>query len=757
MSETGLLLKDRYRIEKELGRGGIGVVYLARDEQLHARQVVVKVLLDRSEGSEWLQKKFRQEIQALVRIDHPGVVGALDAGEMPDGKPFLVMQFVQGTTLRSLMKAGTLDLAGIAVVIRQVGAALTAAHEKGVHHRDLKPENIMVQDLGHDEMLVKIIDFGIATVRDPAEEGTRQTEIAGSVLYMAPEQLLGKPQAATDTYALAVIAYEMLAGTPPFCPDTPFELLDMQRKGVGRKPSEAHPGLPRGVDELVLRSLSFDAKARHASAREFGEEVARALTGNPKATGPEAEPPTVLVDRARTAVTPLTQTQPGPTVPAPTAAPAPDLEMAHVLFMDIVGYSMLPMDHQREVLGTLQGIIQATAEFRRAHSVQELISLPTGDGMALVFSRDPTAPVRCALEVAQALKAQPQIRLRMGIHTGAVYRVADINANLNVAGGGINIAQRVMDSGDAGHILVSQAVADVVGQLSQWSGSLHDLGEHPVKHGVRIRLYSLHTPEFGNPARPSKLRTGEKERRPPGPEPRDQPGPSPSRARWLAGGVVVVLLFGAGGYLLTHRKPGPDAGSPSVSTLAPAPGPTRELSYYLTVQKYQGGQPYSSPFRMAREMLFGPDDRLRVTVTSSQAGCIYIVNEGPDPGSGQITYNVLYPRAAGGVASANLAEGQEVHIPSPDTYFKLDQARGTESLWLIFAGKEVPELEAVKGLANPNDKGVVKDPAQVAGVRRVLGRYSAARPEAVPDETTKRTLLKAKGDLLVGLLKLEHM
>ena len=290
MSETGLLLKDRYRIEKELGRGGIGVVYLARDEQLHARQVVVKVLLDRSEGSEWLQKKFRQEIQALVRIDHPGVVGALDAGEMPDGKPFLVMQFVQGTTLRSVMKAGTLDLAGIAVVIRQVGAALTAAHEKGVHHRDLKPENIMVQDLGHDEMLVKIIDFGIATVRDPAEEGTRQTEIAGSVLYMAPEQLLGKPQAATDTYALAVIAYEMLAGTPPFRPDTPFELLDMQRKGVGRKPSEAHPGLPRGVDELVLRSLSFDAKARHASAREFGEEVARALTGNPKATGPEAEP-----------------------------------------------------------------------------------------------------------------------------------------------------------------------------------------------------------------------------------------------------------------------------------------------------------------------------------------------------------------------------------------------------------------------------------------------------------------------------------
>src|SRR6266545_1657865 len=710
MSETGLLLKDRYRIEKELGRGGIGVVYLARDEQLHARQVVVKVLLDRSEGSEWLQKKFRQEIQALVRIDHPGVVGALDAGEMPDGKPFLVMQFVQGTTLRSLMKAGTLDLAGIAVVIRQVGAALTAAHEKGVHHRDLKPENIMVQDLGHDEMLVKIIDFGIATVRDPAEEGTRQTEIAGSVLYMAPEQLLGKPQAATDTYvpsrhALRAARHAAQGGRAKALGSAPRAAAGRGRAGAEKPllrrqgPPRERPGVRRG------------ARPRPHGKPEGHRARGRAAHG---ARGPRAHR---------------------------RHAPHPDPTRPH-----------RSGPHRRSRSGPGDGP-------RPLHGHRGLLDAPDGPPAGSAGDAagdhpgDRGVPAR-PLGSGADQPAHRQIRLRMGIHTGAVYRVADINANLNVAGGGINIAQRVMDSGDAGHILVSQAVADVVGQLSQWSGSLHDLGEHPVKHGVRIRLYSLHTPEFGNPARPSKLRTGEKERRPPRPEPRDQPGPSPSRARWLAGGVVVVLLFGAGGYLLTHRKPGPDAGSPSVSTLAPAPGPTRELSYYLTVQKYQGGQPYSSPFRMAREMLFGPDDRLRVTVTSSQAGCIYIVNEGPDPGSGQITYNVLYPRAAGGVASANLAEGQEVHIPSPDTYFKLDQARGTESLWLIFAGKEVPELEAVKGLANPNDKGVVKDPAQVAGVRRVLGRYSAARPEAVPDETTKRTLLKAKGDLLVGLLKL---
>src|SRR5208282_4165463 len=115
----------------------------------------------------------------------------------------------------------------------------------------------------------------------------------------------------------------------------------------------------------------------------------------------------------------------------------------------------------------------------------DIVSLPTGDGMALAFFRDPTAPAQCALEVAAALKSKPHLKLRMGIHSGPVYRMADVNANANLAGGGINMAQRVMDCGDAGHILVSKSTADVLGQLSDYSGTLHDLGEAEVKHGVR--------------------------------------------------------------------------------------------------------------------------------------------------------------------------------------------------------------------------------------------------------------------------------
>jgi class 3 adenylate cyclase len=182
------------------------------------------------------------------------------------------------------------------------------------------------------------------------------------------------------------------------------------------------------------------------------------------------------------------------------------LEIAHVLFTDIVGYSRLLIDQQTLRLRRLQDIVRSTEAFRRAQAGGQLISLPTGDGMALVFFGDAVAPVRCALEISRALRSHPEIELRMGVHSGPVYRVADINMNQNVAGGGINMAQRVMDCGDAGHILVSKEVADVLRHVSDWSDKLHDLGEAEVKHGVRVRVFNLCAGELGNAAEPKKLR-----------------------------------------------------------------------------------------------------------------------------------------------------------------------------------------------------------------------------------------------------------
>ena len=183
------------------------------------------------------------------------------------------------------------------------------------------------------------------------------------------------------------------------------------------------------------------------------------------------------------------------------------LTMGHVLFMDIVAYSSLPMCEQRKLVSVLSEVVRQTPAFAHAHQKQRLISLPTGDGAALVFFGDPEAPVRCALELSQKLRGHPEIKLRMGIHTGPVYRVDDINANQNVAGGGINIAQRVMDCGDKGHILVSEVVADTLVQLGKWDKCLHDLGEAEVKHGFRIHLYSLHTDECGNAELPQKMKS----------------------------------------------------------------------------------------------------------------------------------------------------------------------------------------------------------------------------------------------------------
>ena len=190
---------------------------------------------------------------------------------------------------------------------------------------------------------------------------------------------------------------------------------------------------------------------------------------------------------------------------AHNSAHTPSLEMAYVLFMDIVGYSTLRMDEQQEVLTTLQEAVRNSAEFTRAQAEDQLIRLPTGDGMALVFFHDPEAPARCALELTRNLRQHPEVKLRTGIHSGPVYRVADINANRNVAGGGINIAQRVMDCGDAGHILVSKATADVLKQVARWEPLLHDLGEAEVKHKQRVHLFNLWSDETGNRTPPSKL------------------------------------------------------------------------------------------------------------------------------------------------------------------------------------------------------------------------------------------------------------
>jgi TolB-like protein/Tfp pilus assembly protein PilF len=217
------------------------------------------------------------------------------------------------------------------------------------------------------------------------------------------------------------------------------------------------------------------------------------------------------------------------------------LEIGHVLFIDIVGYSKLLLKQQSELLRELNEIVSRTSEFRQADSGGKLIRLPTGDGMALVFRTNPEAPVECAVEITRALKSHPAIQLRMGIHSGPVNEVVDVNQRANIAGAGINMAQRVMDCGDAGHILLSKHVAEDLEQDDRWRPLLHDLGTCEVKHGVRVGVTNLYSDEVGNPQLPKKFQALQKHR---------------SRVRWAEVAIALLVLGAiAAAFLFVLRRP----------------------------------------------------------------------------------------------------------------------------------------------------------------------------------------------------------
>src|SRR5207302_4155467 len=184
------------------------------------------------------------------------------------------------------------------------------------------------------------------------------------------------------------------------------------------------------------------------------------------------------------------------------------LEIAHLLLIDVVGYSKLLVNEQIELVHELNQIVRRTECFQAAEKSSKLIRVPTGDGMALVFFRSPEEPVQCALEISKALKESPNIQVRMGVHSGPINQVTDVNDRVNVAGTGFNVAQRLMDCGDAGHILLSKHLADDLAQYRHWRPFLHDLGECEVKHGLRLHLVNLFKENLGNPQVPQKLRRG---------------------------------------------------------------------------------------------------------------------------------------------------------------------------------------------------------------------------------------------------------
>src|SRR5438874_9737523 len=242
-----------------------------------------------------------------------------------------------------------------------------------------------------------------------------------------------------------------------------------------------------------------------------------------------------------------------------------ELEIAYVLFIDIVGYSKLVTHEQRRLLELLNRIVREAEHFRAAEANGRLITVPTGDGMALVFYNTPEAPVECALGISRAARQHPELKLRMGIHSGPVSGVVDVSGRSNIAGAGINIAQRVMDCGDAGHVLVSKHMAEDLEQYGQWKRHLHDLGECEMKHGVRVAVVNLYTENLGNPEVPQKFRQARKGT---APVVREKKGRG-----WIIAAAVILITALIIGAVLWSRRSTPTTNvtaAPPVSPVNPA-------------------------------------------------------------------------------------------------------------------------------------------------------------------------------------------
>jgi serine/threonine protein kinase/Tol biopolymer transport system component len=509
----------RYMIASKIGAGGMGEVYLAHDAEL-GRPVALKLLSADIASDPQRMQRFVQEAKSVSALNHPNILTVYEFGQA-DGARFIAAEYVDGATLRQHAAGRRLPLQEVLDIGVQVASALAAAHEVGIVHRDVKPENVMIRRDGY----VKVVDFGLAKLTQPQMPTgdliapTRrmvETEpgvVMGTVAYMSPEQARGlEVDARTDLWSLGVVLFELVTGQRPFTGATPSDVMAAVLTSEPSRLEDLAPAAPAELRLILRRMLTKEPSGRYQTAAELCADLRRLkrrveteteaadtreqYARTPPAAAPAAGAPSNPVDDSAT--------------PESFAVPSDQsliqsVEIAHVLFTDIVGYSRLPMDEQGRLLRLLQEIVRGTREFQRAQAADQLIRLPTGDGMALVFFGNPVASAQCAVEISRALSAYPQLKLRMGVHAGPVYRVSDINTNRNVAGGGINIAQRVMDCGDAGHILVSSTAAEVLGELSWWADKLHDLGEVEVKHGLRVHLFNLYSDELGDPHVPQKL------------------------------------------------------------------------------------------------------------------------------------------------------------------------------------------------------------------------------------------------------------
>ena len=588
-----------YKIEAPIGAGGMGSVYRAVDTRL-GRKVAIKICAQQFSG------RFEREARAISSLNHPHICTLYDIG--PN---YLVMELAEGETLAARLKKAPLPTELVLRYGAQLADALAAAHALGIIHRDLKPQNIMITKSG-----VKVLDFGLA--KSPRDETlTAAGVVMGTPAYMAPEQLEGKEcDDRSDIYALGLVLYEMAVG-----------------KRLPRGQPPVMEGLPPQFAHVIERCVESEPENRWQSASDVKRELEWA--GKTQVTMQESE--------SRKGLPHLPQ-------------PSDEAVMAHVLYMDVVDSTRVTADEQRRTNDRLKELVAETHEVQAARDCGELISLPTGDGMALVFLGKFEAPLRCAIEIAQALRAEPFCGLRMGIHTGPVYRSPDINGMLNVSGAGINIAARVMSCGGGGHILVSGNAAEPLRSLSAWKGKLHDLGEFQAKKD-RVLIWNYLDGEVGSAAPVKALSTRTIQRR-----------------RFGFGGILALCVIAAVWWISRAVPPA-----------------ERSFAYSLWLK-----QPAGQPREITPDAMPPGGSELKLKFSSPQGGYLYLLAEGRGQAN-QRSWVWLFPEPGYQSGSGEISPGSNVSIPTPsDAYIQLDSNPGQEIVHMIWSDSPVEQLESIK-------------------------------------------------------------
>jgi serine/threonine protein kinase/TolB-like protein/Tfp pilus assembly protein PilF len=500
----------------ELGHGGMGVTYRARDSVLH-RSVALKVIeVPPAAGdSEVARERFLREARAAAALRHPNVAAVYHFGTGPEpNRCYYAMELVEGETLEArVRREGPLKVAQVLEIGAQVTRALIAAANQGLIHRDLKPGNIMLtrSEDSSAGFEVKVIDFGLAkvTAESFGEMDLTHGGFVGTPNFASPEQFeRGPVDVRSDIYSLGATLWFALTGKTLFAGRSIEEIRSAQESNALPVEQLKAARVPPSLRSLFRSMLAFEAAAR-PGIQDLATQLRRcsALAEIEMAADEKKEI---------------------------------QLEIGHVLFIDIVGYSTLSINEQHATVDELTQIVRATDQFQKAEAADRLIKIPSGDGMALVFYTSPEAPVRCATQISRALKDHLRLHIRMGVHSGPVRGVVDVTGQTNLAGAGLNLAQRVMKCGDDGHILLSKHVAEDLNEYDEWRPLLHDLGTCEVKHGVHVTVVNLWSDDVGNRQLPQKFQAVRKRR---------------ARVRWAEVAAALLLLAGvAAAFVLVSKK-----------------------------------------------------------------------------------------------------------------------------------------------------------------------------------------------------------